>query len=161
VVSAAPSDGSAGLTVADVGDDTACELAEQSPTLVSLGVTGASADASLVVELSMCTLTFDSPEQAGSSFGLSVLTSEDIALTAAADPATFAGTIVLLPELGENGHFIARAVDVDPASDPGQGAILAARGEIGVSLVWAATGAAPPFATMEQAVREILDATAG
>lgn len=161
VVSAEPDDGGADVGTNTITVNSACELAAQSAALEELGAVGAPADVSLVVELSMCTLEIDVPDQEPSSFGLSILTSDDIALTAGADPESIGGTIVPLPGLGENGHFVARGVGIDPRNDPMQGAILSARGDLGVSLSWAMASPSIPFATFEQAVREILDALGG
>lgn len=137
--------------------ESACELVTNSPTLTALGAAGTPVDTSFVVAASMCEVTIDSPEAVITSVGVSVLTAGDIALTAGSDPSVSGGSLVLLPELGEYGHFLSRVPDVDPYADPTSGAILAARGDWGVSITWAMSESIVPYETFELAVREMLD----
>lgn len=152
IVTAAPE-----VTGVEVTEATACALVSENPTLQALGATGTEVDVSFVVELSMCQLEIPLGDSVLSSVSVGVVTANDVALTASADPTISNTTLVALPELGENGHFIGNVPGVDPASNPRHGAIVAARGDLGVSISWATTESAIPFATFEQIVRELLD----
>lgn len=152
-VTAAPE----GLTPDTVTPDTACELATASPTLVQLGVVGTPASTQFSLDLSYCDLAFTASEFVDSGLSVSVLTASDVALTASSDPTISGSTLVLLPDVGVDGHYAAIGPGVDPAANPTSGAIIAARGELGVSVAWA-TGPTVPFATFEQIVLELLDA---
>lgn len=146
-----------GLTPDTVTQDTACELVESSPSLTQLGVVGTPTSTQFTLDLSYCDLRFEAPEFVDSGMSVSVLTAADVALTASSDPAISGSTLVLLPELGTDGHFVALGPGVDPTTNPTSGTIFAARGELGISVAWA-TGPVIPFATFEQVVRELLDA---
>ncbi len=160
VVTVEPETGVQTLAAEDVGPETACALVAGSPTLAGLGVSGTPASTQFVASLSLCELRIDGPEHSGSSIGVGVVTAEDVALTAGLDSASIEGTLMLLPSLGENGHFISGAPDVDPAADPRIGSIAAARGDLGVTISWATDEGLIPFSTYEQAVRDLLDAIA-
>lgn len=146
-----------GTEMFEVSSSSACELVDLSPTLTSLGAAGTPVDTSFVVAASMCEVTIDSPEGIITSVGVSMLTASDIALTAHHDSSVSGGSLILLPELGEYGHFLSRVAGVDPYADPASGAILAARGDWGVSIAWSMSESVVPFETFELAVREMLD----
>lgn len=141
-----------------VDEETACEVASASPTLTELGMEGYSYDASLVAQLSGCQLNITDPGHEYSSFGVSVITAADVELTANADPTISNTTLVPLPDVGENGHFIGRVAGIDPATDPKSGAIVAGRDSLGVSLSWSMSDSQIPFETFKRAAQELLDA---
>lgn len=158
VVTVEPETEAQALGVDEVTADTACALVTESQTLTELGVTGTPASTQFVAALSLCELRIDTPEHAGSSIGVGVVTAEDVALTAGLDSDAIEGTLALLPGLPVNGHFISGAPGVDPATDPRNGSIAASRGDLGVTISWATADGLLPFATYEQTVRELLDA---
>lgn len=157
--------GGSGVTTADpatgpsaVDRDTACEVAASSPGLTALGAVGEPADTDFIVALSYCQLALTAPGREAESLSVEVLTAADVLLTAQADPAVFSGTLVPLPGLGDNGHFVALTPGVDPTTNPDSGAISASRGELGVTLAWATRGPVVTFTEYEQIVRELLEA---
>lgn len=153
VVTAEPPSG-----VETVDRDTACTVAASSTTLDSLGAIGEPADTEYIVALSYCQLALTAPGYEAESISVEVLAVADVILTAELDPAEFTGTLLPLPEVGENGHFVALTAGVDPASNPTAGAITASKGELGVTLAWATRGPILAFADYEQIVRELLEA---
>ncbi len=66
---------------------------------------------------------------------------------------------MLLPDVGADGHFLALGPGVDPTANPTNGSIVAARGDLGVSVSWG-TGPVIPFETFKQIALELLDALA-
>lgn len=137
-----------------VDADTACEISAQSATLAALGAEGTPADASLILALSYCQLL--APSLGNSSLSVEVVDARDVALTAESDPATFTGTLILLPELGEYGHFLSLRPGVDPASNPTIGALSAARDELGIVLSWSVEDGTVTFAEFEKIATELL-----
>lgn len=156
-VVSAPAEADA-LTLDGVTFDSACALVSESATLTDLGAVGTPVDTSFITDLSRCEITLAVAEGVDASFGVGILTAEDVALTAGSDTTVAGGALVPLPGLGENGHFLSRVPGADPADDPRSGAILASRGDLGISLAWATAQDVAPYATYEQAVREMLGA---
>jgi hypothetical protein len=140
-----------------VTDDTACELASTSATLTQLGLVGTPVSSQFTVDLSYCDLRFEAAEFADSGLSVSVLRGTEIADIAMSDPTVSGSTLVLLPDVGTDGYFAGFGPAVDPATNPTNGAIGAARDDLGIVVAWS-TGPTIPFATFEQAVRELLDA---
>ncbi|MDZ4046663.1 MAG: hypothetical protein U1E32_12930 [Rhodoglobus sp.] len=157
--------GGSGVTTAEppagasvVDRDTACEVAASSAGLNALGAVGEPADTDFIVALSYCQLELTGLEGEGESVSVEILAAADVILTAQLDPAAFSGTLVPLPDLGENGHFVSLRTEVDPATNPDAGAISATRGELGVTFAWATRGPILTFTEYEQIVRELLEA---
>jgi len=146
-----------GLNPENVTADTACELAALSPTLVGLDVVGTSVSTQFTLDLSYCELRFQAPEFVDSGVSVRVLTAADVALTAGTDPTVSGSTLVSLPDVGVDGHFLALGPGVDPTANPTSGSIVAARGDLGVSVSWG-TGPVIPFDAFKQITRELLDA---
>ncbi len=152
VVTAAPPSG-----IEAVDRDTACAVAAQSPTLRELGGVGEPADTDLIIALSYCNVTLTAPGYGSESISVEVLKATDVALTAGLDPASFPGTFVLLPELGEHGQFTSLTPGVDPMADPKAGAISSARDDLGVTIAWATLGPILTFSQYQQIVLELLE----
>lgn len=141
-----------------VDEGTACAVAAASPTLTGLGAVGTPADTTYIVALSFCQLQLSAPGADGLSLSVEIITAEDVALTADIDPTTFTGSVVLQPDLGQNGHFLSLTPGVTPADEPTAGALTSANGALGITLAWAGAGGAVTFATFEQMAGELLEA---
>ncbi len=165
-VSEEPGDGPGGSGVVEadpdsepaaIRRDSACELAASNATLAELGAVGEPADTQFIVALSYCQLTLDLPPEIISSVSLEILAAADVVATVNVDTEVAGISLVPLPDLGENGHFISVTPDIRPADDPRSGAIAASQGDLGVVLSWSLSDSVIPFATFEQAVRDALD----
>jgi hypothetical protein len=153
IVSADPD---AGPAAVEYGS--ACNLVEASPTLQTMGAVGAPADTQFTTALSYCQFALTVPSGVEVIASVEIVPATDLAQTVALDPATFGGTIVPLPDLGEYGQFVALSPNVDPVGNPDTGAISSARGELGVTLGWGSRDSGIVFTDLAQAVRELLDA---
>lgn len=153
IVSAAPEAGAAAVEF-----DTACDLVVASPTLQAMGAAGVPASTQFTSALSYCQFGLAVPSGIEVTASVEVVPAANLAESVALDPATFGGTIVPLPDVGEYGYFLALAPNVDPADDPDSGAISSARGDLGVTLAWGSRDSGIGFTDLEQAVRELLDA---
>lgn len=156
VVTAEPDSGT--YAAGAVDENTACEIASASPTLTELGGVATPADTQFIVALSFCQVQLTAPGVDGLSLSVEIVTAADVALTAGSDPTAVPGSFVLMPDLGEDGHFLSLIPGVTPADEPTSGALTAARGDLGITLAWAGATAAVPFATFEQIARELLEA---
>jgi hypothetical protein len=156
VVTAEPDPGADADGVVD--KNTACEIASASPALTELGGVGTPADTQFIVALSFCQVQLTAPGVDEISLSVEIVTAADVALTAGSDPSAVPGSFVLLPDLGENGHFLSLIPEVTPADEPTSGALTAARGDLGITLAWAGVAGAVPFSTFEQIARELLEA---